>query len=275
MQHTLETVRSSDGTTIAFDRTGTGPAVVLVGGAFNDRSTVAALAGAVAGGLSAVCYDRRSRGASGTSTDYSLEREVEDLAAVVAALGEPAGLFGHSSGAALVLEAAARGVPARGVAAYEPTYVVDGTRPAPGADLGERVRALVGEGRREDAAALFMLEAVGLPPEMVDHMRAGGALGFLSGLAHALPFDLAVCGPAMQLPADRFARITVPTLVLHGAHTAQWLAASARAVAEAVPGAVHQVLEGEDHGILQQPGALAEVLLGFYAVSSASGPLAS
>lgn len=260
---TLEHVTSADGTRIAYERTGSGPAVVLIGGAFNDRSTTGGLAATLAPHATAVCYDRRGRGASGASTDYDPKRESEDLAAVAAAVGGPVALFGHSSGAVIAARAAAEGVPVRKLALYEPTYVVDGSRPRPGAGLPDRVQALLADGHPGDAAALFLTEAVALPPEMVQGMQASGAWAFFTALAPSLPFDLAACGPGMELPGQRLASVTVPTLVLNGSNTAPWLAAASRAVAGAIPGAAHRVIEGQDHGILQQPEALREVLTGF------------
>lgn len=260
---TLEHVTSADGTRIAYERTGSGPAVVLIGGAFNDRSTVGGLAATLAPHATAVCYDRRGRGASGASTDYDPRRETEDLAAVIGAVGAPAAVFGHSSGAVMAARAAAQGIPLRQLALYEPTYVVDDSRPPPGTDLADRVQALLADGNPGDAAALFLTEAVALPPEMVQGMRASGAWAFFTALAPSLPFDLAICGPGMELPGPELASITVPTLVLNGGNTAPWLAAASRAVAGAIHGAVHRVIEGQDHGILQQPEALREVLTGF------------
>jgi pimeloyl-ACP methyl ester carboxylesterase len=260
---TLEHVTSADGTPIAFERTGSGPAVVLIGGAFNDRSTVSGLAATLAPHATAVCYDRRGRGASGASGDYDPKREIEDLAAVAGAVGGSAAVFGHSSGAVIAALAAARGLPVQKLALYEPTYVVDDSRPRPGADLPGRVQALLADGNAGDAAALFLTEAVALPPEMVQGMRASGAWAFFTALAPSLPFDLAVCGPGMELPEQQLASITVPTLVLNGSNTAPWLAAASRAVAGAIPGAGHRVIEGQDHGILQHPEALRDVLTDF------------
>jgi pimeloyl-ACP methyl ester carboxylesterase len=129
MNATFETVTSADGTPIAVERKGGGPPVILIGGAFNDRSAVAGLAAAQPPDFTAVTYDRRGRGDSGDSANYAVEREIEDLAAVIAQTGGTAGVFGHSSGAVLALEAAQRGVGIGKLAAYEPTYVIEGTRP--------------------------------------------------------------------------------------------------------------------------------------------------
>ncbi len=264
MNAAFETVRSADGTTLAVERAGEGPPVVLVGGAFNDRSTVAGLAAVLSADFTAVTYDRRGRGASGAGDSYAGEREIEDLAAVISYAGEPAGVFGHSSGAVLALEAAAAGVDVAKVAACEPTYVIDGTRPRPGDDLADRVRALLDGGDRDGAVALFQAEAIGLPAEITDGMRGSPMWGWFTGLAHTLPYDLILCGPGMRLPAGRLAGITVPVLAIGGGASPPWLQAAARAVAGAVPGGRYATLDGQDHGVLQQPGALRPLLTSYF-----------
>src|SRR4051794_8778974 len=148
----MDTTTSADGTTIALDASGHGPTVVLVGGAFNDRTTVAALAGELSADFTAVAYDRRGRGDSGDTRPYEVRREIEDLAAVIDHVGGSAHVIGHSSGAILALRSAAQITSITKVAAYEPPFVVDnGLREVPGADIAERAQALVDEGRREDA----------------------------------------------------------------------------------------------------------------------------
>jgi pimeloyl-ACP methyl ester carboxylesterase len=270
MNSTIETVASADGTPIAFERTGQGTPVILIGGAFNDRSTVAALAGALAPHVTAVTYDRRGRGDSGDSGPGDgggggiVEREVEDLAAVIGRVGK-AGLFGHSSGAVLALEAAMRGVSVGRLAVYEPSYIPAGSRPRPAADLLGRITALVSEGRRDDAAVLFLTESVGLPAGAVDGMRASEMWGWFAGLGHTLPADVAVCGAGAALPADRLAAIRVPTLAIDGGESWDWIRAATCAVADAIPGARYVTIEGQDHGVLHQPEALLPLLAGFYA----------
>jgi pimeloyl-ACP methyl ester carboxylesterase len=248
---------------IALEQTGGGPPVVLVGGAFNDRSTVAGLAAVLAPGFTAVTYDRRGRGDSGDSGDYAVEREIEDLAVVISRAGGSASVFGHSSGAVLGLEAAQRGVGISKLAAYEPTYVVDGARPRPADDLAGRLRALIAEDRRDEDAALFLAEAIGMPAEVVEGMRASDMWGWFTGLAHTLPYDAAVCGPGMVLPAGRLAAINIPVLAIGGGTSPEWLPAAARAVAAAIPGSRYVTLDGQDHGVLNQPGALGPLLTGF------------
>jgi pimeloyl-ACP methyl ester carboxylesterase len=264
MNTAFETVTSADGTTIAVERAGEGPPVILVGGAFNDRSTVAGLAAVLSADFTAVTYDRRGRGASGDSATYAADREIDDLAAVISYAGGPAGVFGHSSGAVLALEAAARGLDITKVAAYEPTYVIEGTRPRPGDDLASRLRALLDQGDRDGAAALFQAEAVGLPGEIIDGMRGSPMWGWFTGLAHTLPYDVILCGPGMRLPAGRLAGITLPVLAMGGGASPPWLPAAARAAADAVPGGRYVTLDGQDHGVLQQPDALRPLLTSYF-----------
>ena len=295
----MQTVISADGTPIAVDLTGTGRPVVLIGGAFNDRSTVAALAAALAPHLTAVTYDRRGRGASGqagtsgqgtngqagtndqggasgqgsTWTSDAVDREIEDLAAVIEVAADrhdgAVGLFGHSSGAVLALTAADRGLPVGRVAVYEPSYVTDdsvrnGWRSRPPGGLADRIAALARAGQRDQAVEMFLTEVACVPAEQVAGMRAAPVWGWFTALAHTLPYDLALSGPGLALPAEQLARIRVPVLAIGGGQSPQWLPDAARAVAATVPGARYVQLDGQDHGVLNQPAALLPLLTGFY-----------
>jgi pimeloyl-ACP methyl ester carboxylesterase len=258
-------VSSADRTTIAFDRYGDGRPVILIGGAYNDRSTVASVAEAISSeNVAAVSYDRRGRGAS-TNNDgeFEPERELEDLSAMIDALGGAVGVFGHSSGAVLALEAAMQRLPIERLAVYEPSYMIDGTRLLPPDDLDERLSALVRQGRRDDAVVLFSTEAVGLPTAMVEEMRADPVWGRLTALAHTLPYDLAV-HHGYRLPTGRLAELELPLLAVDGSESFPWIRATARAVAKAVPGARHLTLQGQDHSVLQHPEALRPALVGFF-----------
>jgi pimeloyl-ACP methyl ester carboxylesterase len=267
MSSTLETLTSADGTRIAFERIGEGRPVILIGGAFNDRSTVAGLAATLAPHVTAITYDRRGRGDSGDGDGdgFAVEGEIDDLAALIERAGGRASVFGHSSGGNLAIEATLRGLPVDRLAVYEPAFIVDDSRPRPGADLFDRVRALVGQDRRDEAVALFLTEAADVPAEMVEGMRADGMWNRFTGLAHTLPYDLAVCGPGCVLPADRLRAVTVPTLAIAGGDSPGWQPAAARAVADAVPGGRHLILDGQDHGVLHQPDALRPALTEFFA----------
>lgn len=255
-----------DGTTLAVDSTGQGAAVILIGGAFNDRSTVAELGAELAPRYTVVTYDRRGRGASDDeSADYAVADEVGDLAAVIAYAGGRASVFGHSSGAVLALEGAMRGLPIDRVAVYEPPYrAQDADRPMPPADGFERLKALVAAEDFSGAAELFLREYVGVPAEAVAGMKAGPGWDFMTDKASSLPYDVLLSAPWSPLPADRIARIPVPVLAVYGERTAPGLAAATRAVAAAAPNAELVVVPGEDHAVLQRPAVLTPILTGFF-----------
>lgn len=257
---------SLDGTTLAVDTVGQGRPLVLIGGAFNDRSTVAGLAAELASRFQVVTYDRRGRSASDNkSAEYRVADELDDLAAVLDHVGGGAAVFGHSSGSVLALEAVLHGLPIDRIAVYEPPYRVPGTTPLTAADLADRIEALVVTGQQDAAVELFLAEAVGVPPEMVAGMRAGEGWPFLADKAASLPYDVLLMKPWQPAPTERLAAgIRVPLLASYGDRTEPGLAAATRAVAAAVPGAELAVLPGEDHAVLQRPAALAPTLTAFF-----------
>jgi Alpha/beta hydrolase family len=160
----MDTVTSADGILIAFDRFGDGPPVILAAGAFNDRTTTEPLARALAPRFTAFNYDRRGRGDSGDTAPYSVQREIEDIAALISTTGAPAALFGYSSGANLMLQAAASGLEISKVVLYEPPFNPDDSYPTLPGDLASRLAELVASGRRGDAVELYQITAVGTPP---------------------------------------------------------------------------------------------------------------
>jgi pimeloyl-ACP methyl ester carboxylesterase len=253
---TVETVSSTDGTTIAYQQTGTGPALVLVVGAFCDRSSTAPLARLLAADFTVYEYDRRGRGSSGDGADYSIDREVDDLAALVAATGGSALVYGHSSGAALALEAAARGVPITGLAVFEPPYTAadDGTG---GSDqLLEGIRARIAAGDRDGAASLF-LQGAGTPPEAVTMLQQGPGWARMRELAPPLVHDLTLCNGGV-VPRERLARISAPTVTISGGASPAWAARACATVAAAVQVGRHVVLGGQSHAVAHD--AVAPVL---------------
>ncbi|GGS87689.1 alpha/beta fold hydrolase [Nonomuraea spiralis] len=258
-------VTSADGTVLAFDSCGAGPAVVLVNGAFGDRAhpTLAGVAAALSPWFTVVNYDRRGRGGSGDTLPYAVEREVEDLAAVIGAAGGTAMVFGGSSGAALALEAAASGLGITRLAVWEPPYHVDDSAPPLPDDFAERLAALVDAGEWEEAVERFMVAAAQVPVEAVAAMRADPSWSYLKGVARTLAYEAAVLGPGNRLPGARLAAITRPVLVLSGERSPGWMAAAALAVAAAVPGARHRVLEEQAHAVTAE--ALVPELLEFFA----------
>ena len=260
-------VVSEDGTAIAFTRIGSGPALIIVDGALCHRAfgPSTALAEALAERFTVYTYDRRGRGGSGGGTaPYDVEREVEDIAALVEEAGGSADLFGMSSGGTLVAEAAHRGVKAGRIAIYESPMTLDGTRPPMDPDLPERVQRAVGEGRRGDAVKLFM-RYVGTPGFFVAVMPALPMWKKLKGVAHTLPNDFAVVGEFQHgtpPPADRWSGADVPALVIAGGKSPEYLRNAQRHLASALPHGELTVLPGQTHMV--KPKATVPVLVEFF-----------
>jgi hypothetical protein len=264
-------VRSEDGTTIAYDRQGDGPAVILATGGLDDGSENAPLAAELADRFTVFNYARRGRGDSGDTQPYALEREIEDIAALVAEAGGTAHLYGVSTGGALVLEAVASGL--SGVdrlAVYEVPYnVTDDDWPARWRAYVDQVGAAVSEGRRGDALELF-LRLTGSGADDVAGMRQAPFWPAMESLAHTLPYDAACLGGGRP-PADRLGRITRPVLVATGELArrpdapawARALDPAADAIVERLPHAERLVLPEQGHVV--DPSAMAVELRRFFA----------
>jgi hypothetical protein len=252
MTTSTQYVVSADGTPIAYEATGSGPALVLVDGALCQRTMGPArpLAEQLASRFTVHVYDRRGRGESGAgATAYHPDREVEDLAAVIEAAGGHAHVFGASSGAVLALRAAQAGLPIDGLALYEAPYIVDDTHTPNDPDLPDRLQALVDEGRRGDAVRLFM-RTVGVPWAMVAVMRLLPVWKKLTSVAHTLPYDLRLVVQHQQgrpLPEDLYDAVTSPTLVIAGGKSPQYLKNAEAAVAAALADARLVTLAGQTH----------------------------
>jgi pimeloyl-ACP methyl ester carboxylesterase len=241
----MDTVTSKDGTTIAFDRSGDGPPVVLISGGPSDRSGNAQLAGLLAPRLTVFNYDRRGRGDSGDTPPYAVDREYEDLAAVIAAAGGSAALIGYSGTGNIALEAAARGLPVTKLALWEPPFIVDDSRPPVPKDWGQRIEELVSAGRPGDALEYWITTVVGAPVDA--RMRQSPLWAAMEPNAHMLVRDAALLGD-FSLPAERLASVAVPTLVLDGGEM-PWLSRGVRALVEVLPNGQHRPLAGQPHGI--------------------------
>jgi pimeloyl-ACP methyl ester carboxylesterase len=258
----MNTVVSTDGTTVAFDRLGTGPPVALVGGASVDRSSNVPLAELLAADFTVFNFDRRGRGDSGDTPPYAVEREIEDIGAVLKEAGGSANLFGSSSGAVLALEATAGGLPVGKLALWEPPYVLDETRRPP-IDHVERLDEMIADGRRGDAAAYFMREVVRAPAEFVAEARTQPWWDAPEALAHTLAYDARVLGD-YSLPTGRAQSVDVPTLVLAGGADMPWMRDTAQALADALPQGQTRMLEGQGHATVAA-AALAPALKEFFA----------
>ena len=239
----MDTIRSLDGTAIAYDRSGSGEPVVLVGGAFSYRRYpgLVKLAELLSERFTVYSYDRRGRGDSGDTPPYGVDREIEDLAAVISAAGGPAHVWGLSSGAVLALDAAAAGLPVRRLAVQEPPLVVDPADRRPPADMYQRLSELTGSGKRGEAVRYFMVDGMGAPAFVPGLLRLmPGVWKKLTAVAHTLPYDarlMAGYQAGRPLPADQWAAVTVPTLVMCGAEkeTPAFMRHAAAAVAATLP----------------------------------------
>lgn len=257
----METVTSKDGTTIAFDRMGDGPPVVLVSGGSVDRTSNAPLAQELTSDFTVLNYDRRGRGPSGDTHPYAIEREIEDIDAVIEAAGGSANLFGTSSGAALALEAAAAGLPITKLALWEPPYIVD-ENARPPADQVEQYERMIAEGRRGDAAEYFMTKVVGMPPEFAAQARTEPWWPAQEALAHTLAYDARIMGD-YSVPTEKAASVKMPTVVIAGGADFPFMRETAQALEEALPDGEVRFLDGQGHNV--DPTVLAPALREFFA----------
>ena len=196
----MNNVTSHDGTTIAYDRVGHGPALVLVDGALNTRKNgqMSRIAPLLAEHFTVYIYDRRGRGDSTDHAPYSVQREIEDLDAVIEAAGGSAYVYGISSGAALALEAANHGSAISKLAVYEAPYVVDDSRPPAPADFAGEVNDLVVAGKRGAAVKAFMTKGVQVPAVFVALMGIMPMWSRLKAVANTLPYDLTIMGDGQR-----------------------------------------------------------------------------
>jgi pimeloyl-ACP methyl ester carboxylesterase len=267
----MRTVRSKDGTTIAFDQSGKGPALILVGGMFEQRamdSETAQLAAfpLLAEHFSVFHYDRRGRGDSTDTQPYAVEREIEDIEALIDEAGGEAFVFGISSGAALAFEAAlALGGKLKKLAMYEPPYNDDRDARQAWREFRRQLKQLLAEGRRGDAVALFIM-LLGAPADQIEGMRQYPMWPMWEAIAPTIAYDAAALGEDASIPAQRAARITVPALIMNGGASYPFMRITAAALANAMPHAQHRTLEGQTHEVAAE--ALAPVLVEFFTSSA-------
>ena len=261
----MEKVKSLDGTSIAFERVGQGPALVLIGGAFCDHRARAAglpLAASLSQHFSVFCYDRRGRGESGDGASYAVAREVEDLSALIAAAGGSAHVYGHSSGAVLAIEGAVAGLPINKLALYEPPIVLAEDREPLPSDLVERLSELSQQDKRSEAAELFLTRAVAVPAQAIAHMKSSPVWPALEALAHTLSYDARLAqDPTAVIARARLVKQTA--LVIDGERSPAWMRAGVAKLAAALPGARQLSMAGQTHDVDAQ--LLAQLLLDYFA----------
>lgn len=261
----MSTVRSQDGTTIAYERQGQGPAVILADGAlcYRGMGPSQAIARELVGRFTVYTYDRRGRGESGGAAEYTTARELEDVEALLAEAGGSACMWGISSGAMLALEAARRLPGIRKVVLYEAPLVVDDSRP-PIAPAWAGIRQAVAAERPGDAVGQF-LRQVGVPGPFVALMHVLPVWRKLTGVAQTLPYDGALLEEYQRgepLPAGRWAGVTVPALVLAGGKSPAWMRNGNESLARALSDARFEVLPGQTHAVSAK--AVAPVLASFF-----------
>lgn len=249
-------VRSADGTTIAYERSGSGPALIMVNaaGCYRGFGGQQSLAGVLAADFTVFNYDRRGRGESTDTLPFAIEREVDDLAALITEAGGSAFVYGFSSGALLALHAAAHGLAIPGLALLEPPFGTE-DQPSATAELATALGELVTAGRRADAARLFQL-SIGVPDEFI---ARGEPLATLAAIAHTLVYD---CLIVDATSFDLAQSVNAPALVIDSTGSGGSLPASAAAAADALPNGVHRRLAGGWHGLPDE--VLAAALTKFF-----------
>jgi pimeloyl-ACP methyl ester carboxylesterase len=261
----MDTVRSKDGTTIAFDQHGDGPALILVDGAMCTRSSASKpeLAKRLAQHFTVYSFDRRGRGDSGDTEPYAVEREIEDIDALIDEAGGSACVYGHSSGGCLALDATVElGDKVKKLALYEVPYNDDPQAQKACGEYSKNLAAALASDRRGDAVALFMAY-VGIPAAQIEGMRHAPFWGGMEAIAPTLAYDQAIVGNDGSIPTERAARVHVPTLVMNGGSGAPFMLETAKTLSKAIPVAKLITLDGETHDV--HPEALAPVLVEFFA----------
>jgi len=265
----VQTVTSKDGTRIAFERMGNGPPLVIVDGALCYRASGPSrpLAGLISRQFTVFIYDRRGRGDSGDTAPYSVDREIDDLAALLQEAGGSASVYGISSGAALALEAANRGLPITRLALYESPCIVDDTHAPMPADFLARLQRVVAENRRGDAVKMF-LRLVDLPAVAMLMMPFMPAWAKLKAVAHTLPYDIAIVQDNQRgqpFKPGRWSQATMPTLAMDGGRSPAWMRNGMKALAATLPNAAFRTLDGQTHTV--KAAALAPVLIEFFSAA--------
>ncbi|WP_375000359.1 alpha/beta fold hydrolase [Aeromicrobium sp. CTD01-1L150] len=259
---TNATLTSADGTTIAYETSGSGPAVILISTVAEDRTGVAGLAELLAEHFTVISYDRRGRGASGDPQPYDPAREIEDIGALIETLGGAAALLSGSAGCALALDAAdALGEAVTALYLYEPPFIVSDARPPMPPDYVEHQEQLVAEGRRGDAVEYFMTQALGIPAEWVEGMKQDPSWEQMSALAHTYAYDGRIMRGLQDgtaLPRDRWST-RAPVHVVVGENSEPFVLEGANALAEILPRVTIEVLPGQDHSAFWlAPGDVAD-----------------
>jgi pimeloyl-ACP methyl ester carboxylesterase len=257
------TAISKDGTTVAYDKKGRGFPVILIDGALcsRDMGPMPGLSELLSPEFTVIHYDRRGRNDSGDTAPYSVEKEIEDIDALIKAAGGEADVFGISSGAVLAMTAVSRGLAIRKLAIYEPPFSVDKNAHITPADSEAKLKKLISDNDRSGAVTFFLKDMVGLPAILTYVMRIFPVWFKLKRVAHTLPYDAAVMGD-FTLPRDMISSIKIPTLVASGEKSPEGLKSAVRAVAGIIPNHKSEELKGQTHNV--SPKVLAPILTQFF-----------
>jgi pimeloyl-ACP methyl ester carboxylesterase len=264
----MPTIISADGTPISYTALGSGPTVLYIGGAIMHRAIDdcgSGMAATLSSHYTVLTYDRRGRGDSGDTQPYAVQREVEDITALITEFGDTAMVFGESSGGVLALEAVLAGAPISRLALYEPPFIVDSTRDPMPPDLPDRLAALVAAGRRDEVLELFMTVAAGLPAAAVEEARSSPMWSVLDSVAHTIAYDGRVMGVTQSgnpVALQRFARVMVPTLALAGGTSPDHQRNAVRQLTAVLPNARSQVVSGQGHQF--DPTVIAPLVARFF-----------
>ncbi len=260
----MQYVTSKDGTRIAYEQSGQGPALVMVCGVLGDHHQHAGLARLLASHFTVYNIDRRGHGESGLTEPYAAQREIEDIDALITEAGGSAFVYGSSGPGVLCMYAAAAGLSPKmkKLAVWEPPYILEGTRPPVPQDYLEQLTQMLREGRRGDMIEFFLTKAVGMPIEFVAPMRQSPFWAAQEAFAPTLVYDAILMGNGnFKLPKERLAKVTAPTLVIDGGAT-PWLSQAADAVAQVLPNAQRSTIAGQPHNVADE--AMAPILLEYF-----------
>jgi pimeloyl-ACP methyl ester carboxylesterase len=258
---------SKDGTKLAYSKTGTGEPLILVDGAFCHRKFGGNkdLPPHLSEQFTVYAYDRRGKGESNDTLPYSVEREIEDLQAIVDVIGEPVNVYGISSGAALALEAANSGIPMKKLALYEAPYIVDDSRKPLPDDYTETLNRYILENNRNKAVKYFLQKGVGLPGFVIWLMQWMPAWKEMKQTVHTITYDTLILGEncsGKPLDAGNWSNVQIPTLVISGTKSEMWAQTSMKQLAAVLPNATHADLLNQTHMV--KPKILAPMLIEFF-----------